>query len=222
MEGRRLRFPRLNLGGSRATELVMQAEYEWNEARATLLEGRLTPLPPPSAATGFASFTGYTARDEAKTKHSIVALLGRPEGVTDALMLYVAYTPSEAPGRSSAPSLRRERDFLEVAESLGAPRWLSASVDYRFSDKTEKDLWFPLPAPLSGKTARTTIEVRGIRGAMIPADEVNPSYTFILDRPANKDVYLSIRFDLSGPFSVDMPRTLFARADKAVADLVTR
>ncbi len=221
MAVRGLRFPRLNLAGSRVTELRIQGRYGWNEDRATLLNDRFESLPFSPSANGYVSFTGYTTRDAAKTKHSILAFLWKDDRWTDELYLLLVYTVDPTPNEGIGPSRRRESEFLSLVRELEEPDSLSASVEFRFGDKSEADLWFPLPARLSGKASGTTLEVRGVRGAVLTADE-KPSYAFVLDRTPNGNVMVSISFDLHGTFDPDMLRIAFTRAEKAVPDLVVQ
>jgi hypothetical protein len=223
MESRQLRFPRLNLVPHHLTELTIHGSYEAGSGAA--FPEQLTDRVPGVEAGVYASFTGYTARDKAKTRHSIAALLWRADDNPAAVKLSVAYIIGDDPGRGGPRALHRESEFLSLLETLGHPSSLRAIAEFRFSVSDATKLTIPLPVPIGVEHMPFGgAEIRGVRIAMPHGERLGmPDLNMIVDRPAGRDVFLDLRFaiPIQSSVSPDLPRAVLDRAG-ALARLVVR
>lgn len=61
----------------------------------------------------------------------------------------------------------------------------------------------------------------GVRGAKFAeSDSEEPDYTFTMDRPSARDVFLDLRFPVDQEYTRDLPRHVLARARKIARTLV--
>lgn len=153
---------------------------------------------PEMAADIYPSFTAYTARDSKRTKHSIAAIVWKPDEEESELRFSISYLLGDKPGRGGSRKLHREPEFLNLLRSFGSAKSMAASVEFRFNIDKQQRLAIPLPLAIGGgEGLPRRAEIRGLR-VVIPnlTDVALPELSMIIDRPLSEDVHLDIKFDL--------------------------
>jgi len=224
MDTRQGRFPRLNLARVDSTEVVIWGFYDWTPERSELFSDLLEPLPD-GARSAYVSFSEYAPRGGAKVRHYIVAYATRRQRDDEQapLHLSVRYTLSDPADPVEIPrSLRRESQLAPRLFALGSPSGLWSSVEFHFSKRPSDALWFPLPTRLSGERALPGLfEVRGVRGVKLVDDQSGASeYSFTLDQPQGKDIFVDVRFDMTEVVTPQLPKQVLARAHRIALGLV--
>jgi hypothetical protein len=89
-----------------------------------------------------------------------------------------------------------------MAIELGTFPELKASVRFRFNEPSVSDLSFPLPSWIGNPDKEDAFEIRGVRGAKFSSGQrQEPEFTFTLDRPLSRDVFVNVEFDFADPIS---------------------
>lgn len=116
------------------------------------------------------------------------------------------------PKKAAAPaSLRTDRKLVEILVESESEHVYDVNVRFTFdfdentTDPSLSGHFFPLPAkiPTRGRDDAPITEIRGIRGAKLKPTAVSTGasdylYQFILDRPDNESISLSVLLDLEG------------------------
>lgn len=220
MDTSRLRFPRLSLARSGATHLAIFGTYASTEERLALLPER--PKRTPEGRTGLAvfSFPKYKTRGAASASY-IIAATSHSDDDSREIHVSISYRISPEGARSRRLVGVPEGELLEIVQALGAPDEVGGLVTFQFDNREPNQLWFPLPVSLAGKSPEDVIEVRGVRGTKLGAQDAEPEYEFILDRPEHERVILQIELNLEGTITAESVRLLFNRAEAIARELVT-
>jgi hypothetical protein len=113
-----------------------------------------------------------------------------------------------------------ESEFLELVNQLGEAQEGAFRGRFDYPEAAAKDLWFPLPVKMAGRSDNDTYEIRGVRGAKVSESEEEPEYLFNLDRPTSEEVTLSIDSEVNGPIDLANSRALFAQSVAISRELV--
>ena len=189
------RLPRLNLAKYQATSVFIQGWHDPSDVTPTVLQHEINKDPSPADDVGVTHQWLYSTRDGAE--HSVSACIGPGGGQPGQIVFWIRY---RFPARLFTPigkEARSQAEFLRLATALGAPARATGTVDFRFKRVDQASLWFPLPTKLAGKSGDVDIEVRGVRGVRPACDEHPFGYSFILERPASRDVFATITVGLS-------------------------
>lgn len=141
---------------------------------------------------------------------------------------YVRYaTGPGLPSAFSSSNFQQAERVLQRLVDVGQKLEFSCHVDFSVMAGSEDRSvsWFPLPLPFSGPRPdlwSPISEIRGIRGVKLATNETedpdNIDYSFILDRPRNRDVSLRVEFSVTSPLTSRLPTSILARARRVAAD----
>lgn len=219
-------FVRLNLVQAHATRVVFSYLFgkggneQGAEELSDLLENE-----------GFTSFTKYRRSSKDHMLFESVNQSNPGRGP----FVYVVYDASDGVPSGPLPKdASREGILLERLEKSNRSYNLACDAVFHFDEDTVETsgLWFPLPLslPVGGGDGTIVTEIRGIRGVRRlgsgegqehreDEDAEGVSYSFILDRPTNRDLFLSVDFPLVTTVSRDTPADILAKARTIVREL---
>lgn len=190
-------FPRINLVREQALVVSVFCTFQWDDEVASLFDEILEE-------DRFISLRKYRA---GKTDHVLTEFTSRfreGEGGSDDLAVRIEYNIAAVPDGSVPRELRREGQLLPRLATLPEPATLECHADFSFEidEGAVGSMWFPLPTsipPVRGVELPVD-EIRGIRGVKRRGEE-DTEYSFILDRPRNGPLFLSVDFQLRGRLS---------------------
>jgi hypothetical protein len=162
---------------------------------------------------GFASLTKYKRSSAA---HLIAESVYRDEdeGKLAVRIAYDVETKDHPLPSGRVPKLlRHEGAVLSRLTEIGSPMVFHCHAQFLFlapEGGPSVPTAFALPLRPSGDESEAVFdEIRGVRGVKFHSEQRGKYlYTFILDRPENREVLLTIRFVVEGIASVNTPRTL--------------
>ncbi len=207
-------FPKINLAAKNATYLGLRVLLDWTDQVAEAFGDLLHDN------QWFAIRKYSIARQE----HARIEHLYRgedpgnpePNGPLHVGLYY--QTSDRLPPGKVPKSLRGEGEILSRLSRLNTPTNSTAHVDFQFEhdEGMARSLWFPLPIPTPtsfSSTAAPVDEIRGIRGVKKRDEGVDDlRYWFILDRPTNQEITLSVELFLAAPLSAEAPQLAFREA----------
>lgn len=189
MVARKTRVPRLDLLGHGASSLTFHCRLpSSNSVRglfSDLLEEDQDVL---SLSTYVKNSSPYLVTERFES--------GEPD--PEGFFAYVEYEllgalPSEPPPEE----VRREGVVFERLRAMAEPIRLHCHVAFEFSpeDPPRVITAFPLPWPFPERDDSPIDEIRGIRGVKYLGEGASRTqYSFIMDRPSNQTVYLTVTF----------------------------
>ena len=177
--------------------------------------------PPMAASLEDGQFSSLSKYSRNKIPHLIYEGI---QAVDDGLGFFVNVVydaSSNVPEGRLPPELSREGELLGRLNGPSQACDLLCEVDFRFSSTVGERTgsWFPLPLPFSrspGGEDSPVSEIRGIRGVKFAADgdkeEERVEYTFLLDRPTNRDQFLYVEFTVVEAITEETPNRVLAEA----------
>lgn len=166
-------------------------------------------------------FFSVTPYSRGKVRHVIVESVDAANPELGPFVWVRYETRSDLPGRLPPKIYRHEGKLVQRFNDVSQEFTMSCQVDFSIAaDLAERSAsWFPLPVTLSDLSPEISSpisEIRGIHGYKLKSDQTNESeqvdYSFILDRPRNQDVYLSIEFSLTSTINNNVPQVILERA----------
>lgn len=196
-------FPRIDLARHRVTSMHVSMLLSRHEDSTALLDDLLSEYP-------FLSVTKY---QRSKKPHVLTEQVHRLPNDEGALLIEVIYSADEDIPEAPVPKvLRREGELLSHLAKVPLPASVSCRIDFRVDavEPSESGTSFLLPMRLewpSTSTGSPIDEIRGIRGIKwkFEGDDAELEYDFILDRPTNGPIFLSVDFGLNEPLTARTP-----------------
>ena len=234
------KLPRINLRKANLTKLSISARLPWDEnTRAIFGDLLVSNIPGQLRAVGVQYFdeqgdevtSGFVLLSAAKYRrngqdHAVTetARLGHL-GSYETLNVQITYTSnSEIPQGKVPEMLRRERELVVRLLRFEDPLLFEVRGEFSFPAKTEEDLLtvFPLPTRLTAENdARVFDEIRGIRGVKLSQDNKQLiEYQFVLDRPSNRNVYITINFSIESVMTEALFSDALARSISLARNLI--
>jgi hypothetical protein len=213
MDSNAVDFPRINLPRLRIVELRFSAviqiapDPERFPILAALQEGGQ-----------FAAFTAYSRE---KRRHLIGELAYALPNQPGNRFVQVVYDASSSVPEGKVPrELAASGALLTELEATAEVTTVTCHVDFHvpFDVGAPTGLAIGLPIPISPADDGTwpITELRGVRGVKLTSGTggkaSTPEYSFILDRPENDDVFLSLDFQVDRAINRQTPEHVVARA----------
>jgi hypothetical protein len=216
-----LRLPRINLLRKNIERISFIIEIPWLEEAQSHFNDLLRVLP-----TDFAELQSEPAQSRAESKelpsrdffsftkyrrdsqNHVIEEIAEYEKSEDKehLRLTISYTTEEEFPPGPVPKVfRKEGEIYGRLFQLSGLLAIDVHCYLVFPANTEDELLtvFPLPTRLAGQSEESLVdEIRGVRGVKLGRDgQRMVEYRFILDRPTNRDVYVSLEFSVETHFS---------------------
>lgn len=189
MAHRRTRVPRLDLLGRGASSLAFHCRLPNSDRVRELFLDTL------DEGQEVLSFSTYV---KDSVPYLVTERFEFAEPVSEGYLAYVEYTLLDAlPSEPPPEEYRREGLVFAHLSSMGEPIRLRCHVSFEFlpGDSSQVITAFPLPFPLSRRDDSPIDEIRGVRGVKsIGEGASRTQYSFIMDRPSNQTVYLTVTF----------------------------
>lgn len=208
-------LPKLNLVRRQATHLSLACNIPWNAAVESAFGDALDEDGDALAVRKYSA---------SKTPHILSEYLRKSDDLAR-LVVSISYDAgSSVPATAVPKELQGELELIDRFKRLEDSYETHCHVDFRFgsSDETGGGAWFPLPTPTSapGREAPSPVdEIRGIRGVKLVEGSDELEYDFVLDRPLNRDISLSVTFDLIVAVDRGTPQAVLDRASGVAARL---
>jgi len=201
VEPDRPQWPRLDLQSKHVSRFDLFVAYPWTEQIAALFDSLL-------GDKGFESRTAYSRQ---KRKYLITATIRRlSDEEDDHLLVRLVYDGTERV-QSVRPrgEAQREDEFLPRLLVIPDSRPIGCTLELDFDTVDPAALWFPLPSRIGASSdAGEVFEIRGVRAVKLAAEDAGVhdwEYGFILDRPNGESVRMTLHFDLTQRFTLDLP-----------------
>ncbi len=192
----RQKFPRLNLARYNATHVSFVCSLDWTDEVAS----RLRDLPF-TADKQFIGVATYKPRNTMPHYMQETALLNEERSE---LRVSVQFTTDELPLRRGPEQFRGGGQLLLSLAQLPGPTLLHCHVGFEYSGDNETTV-YPLPAHTDLRSMPFD-EIRGIRGVKLAEDGSDElAYSFVLDQPNKRRIYLNTVFSLTSGISDKAP-----------------
>lgn len=225
-------LPRLDLSTLHVDEFSVSAFYAHSEERKTRFLDQTIAPPTPFNHGGeefqhIVSIIPYQVNDDHNQLTCFAAFAASAPAESSspyfAMVRYVRLNASDIEDDDLEPQGSSDSEIFRVIESLGESHRTSVDVTFNLKGLQSDDLWFPLPARLSGESdPEDLFEISGIQGRKLdPGTDGKPQFRFKLDRTDRDDTIIELRFliDRLSVVGIDLA---IDRAQSFLRDLIVR